>query len=213
VTAFGNAGGAGGRPLAAPGRITGLHQAIVARGDDGTQERLTGLIETDVDLQAGDSGGPLVDSKGRVIGMNTAASVGFQFNDLLTGEAYAIPIGRALAVARQVEARRRSVDVHVGPTATVGVFTGPPSAYGFGFYRGTRGALVIAIVPGSPAAKAGLSAGDVITTFAGKLIRSPDDLQATLLSRAPKERVVLAWIDEFGHATHATVRLISGPPQ
>jgi S1-C subfamily serine protease len=159
VTAFGNAGGAGGRPLAAPGRITGLHQAIVARGDDGTHERLTGLIETDVDLQAGDSGGPLVDANGRVIGMNTAASVGFQFNDLLAGEAYAIPIGRALAVARQVEARRRSADVHVGPTATVGVFTGPPSAYGFGFYRGTKGALVIAIVPGSPAAKTGLSTG------------------------------------------------------
>jgi len=135
------------------------------------------------------------------------------FNDLLAGEAYAIPIGRALAVARQVEARRGAADIHIGPTAAVGVSTGPPSAYGFGFYRGTKGALVIAIVPGSPAAKAGLSAGDVITTFAGKVIRSPDDFQTTLLGRVPKERVVLAWIDEFGHTAHAKVRLTSGPPE
>jgi S1-C subfamily serine protease len=108
--------------------------------------------------------------------------------------------------------RRPSADVHIGPRARVGVYIGPPSAYGFGFYKDTKGALVIAIAAGSPAAAAGLSAGDVITTFAGKRIQTPTDFQTVLLSRAPKERVVLAWVDEFGQPDSAMIVLTSGPP-
>jgi S1-C subfamily serine protease len=213
VTAFGNAGGLGGRPASEPGRIIALHRAITASGDDGTHERLTDLIESSADLQPGESGGPLVDSRGRVIGMNTASAEGFEFNDLLGGEAYAIPIARVLAVASQVHAGRASRTVHVGPTAGIGAYTGRPSAYGFGYYGGTRGALVVAIAPGSPAARAGLSAGDVITTLGGRRIESPDSFVAVLLSRAPSETVHLAWVDEFGHAGSAKVRLGSGPPE
>jgi S1-C subfamily serine protease len=145
--------------------------------------------------------------------MNTAAAEGFEFNGLLGGEAYAIPIARVLAVARQVQGGRRSAAVHVGPTAWIGVYTGRPSAYGFGYYTGTKGALVIAIAPGSPAARAGLSGGDVITTFAGKRVESTDDFLTIVLARAPKETVAVSWVDEFGHATGAKIRLTSGPPE
>jgi S1-C subfamily serine protease len=112
-----------------------------------------------------------------------------------------------------VEARRPSADVHVGPTARLGIYIEQPSAYGFGFYKGTKGALVVGIAPHSPAAATGLSAGDVITSFAGKQIRSPTDFDSVLLSRAPKERVELAWVDEFGRTESAKVVLTSGPPQ
>src|SRR5437870_5118992 len=79
VTALGNAGGAGGRPDPAPGRVTGLGRSIVATDGEGRSEQLVGLIRIDAALRPGDSGGPLVSAAGRVVGMNTAASVGFRF--------------------------------------------------------------------------------------------------------------------------------------
>src|SRR6478609_11427610 len=81
VTALGNAGGKGGTPSVATGAVTALNQGITAsdEGSGANSEQLTGLIETNADIQPGDSGGALVNSYGQVIGMNTAASSGTQF--------------------------------------------------------------------------------------------------------------------------------------
>ena len=77
VVALGNAGGVGGTPSVAAGSVTALNQSITA-SDEGaaTSEQLSGLIETNADIQAGDSGGSLVNSYGQVIGVDTAASSG-----------------------------------------------------------------------------------------------------------------------------------------
>ena len=75
VVALGNAGGKGGTPSVAAGTVTALNQSITAADDlSGVSEQLTGLIETNADIQPGDSGGSLVNSYGQVIGMDTAAS-------------------------------------------------------------------------------------------------------------------------------------------
>ena len=75
VVALGNAGGVGGTPSVAAGSVTALNQSITASDEgSGTSEQLSGLIETNADIQAGDSGGPLVNSHGQVIGVDTAAS-------------------------------------------------------------------------------------------------------------------------------------------
>jgi len=80
VVGVGNAGGTGGTPSAAGGTVTALNQSITASDEgDGTSEQLTGLIETNANIQAGDSGGSLVNSAGQVIGMDTAASSGTSF--------------------------------------------------------------------------------------------------------------------------------------
>src|SRR5262249_45372624 len=76
VTAYGNGGGAGVDADGAPGKVRATGRSITASDGQGSGERLTGLIQTDVGLEPGDSGGPLVDSNGRVVGMNTAASTG-----------------------------------------------------------------------------------------------------------------------------------------
>jgi S1-C subfamily serine protease len=82
VVALGNAGGAGGTPAVAAGSVTALNQSITASDESsGSSEQLTGLIETNADIQAGDSGGPLVNSHAQVIGIDTAASTSFQFGD------------------------------------------------------------------------------------------------------------------------------------
>jgi len=80
VVGVGNAGGTGGTPSAAGGTITALNQSITASDEgDGTSEQLTGLIQTNANIQPGDSGGALVNDQGEVLGVDTAASAGFQF--------------------------------------------------------------------------------------------------------------------------------------
>ena len=79
VVALGNAGGKGGTPAVAAGSITALNQSITASDEgSGSSEQLSGLLETNANIQAGDSGGPLVNSHGQIIGIDTAASSSFQ---------------------------------------------------------------------------------------------------------------------------------------
>ena len=90
------------------GTVTALNQSITASDDgDGTSEQLSGLIETNADIQPGDSGGSLINTSGDVIGMDTAASAGtsFQYNGQSSGtQGFAIPIDTALTIAKTIEA-------------------------------------------------------------------------------------------------------------
>lgn len=214
VTAYGNGQGAGGVPAAESGAVRALGRTITASDGQGSAERLTGLIQTDVPLEPGDSGGPLVDSSGRVVGMNTAASSSFRFSGYqeASSRAFAIPIGRALSLAGQIRQGRASATVHVGPTAMLGVTVRPQDSSGFGGADGP-GAFVAGVLPASPAAKAGISAGSVITGLGGKAINSPDDLTRAILRFAPTDSVAIAWLDELGNRSRATARLAAGPPQ
>jgi S1-C subfamily serine protease len=131
VVAIGNAGGTGGTPSAAGGSITALNQSITASDSgDGTSETLSGLIQTNANIQPGDSGGPLVDTNGHVLGIDTAASGGttFQSPDQSSGnQGYAIPINPANSIAKQIVAGNASSTVHIGATAFIGVAVADPS--------------------------------------------------------------------------------------
>ena len=203
VTAVGNASGTG--LSTKNGKVTGLGQSITV-SDDGTPVRLTGLIETTTSLRPGDSGGPLL-SGGRVIGIDAAASGGFHFRD--SGQGYAIPINRALKIAGQIEAGRRSSTVHVGPTAFLGVALRRASDDG----EDVSGAIVERVAPGSPADRAGIGANDVITSLAGKRVSSLASLKRLVLQASPGQTVRITWIDPSRGKTSASVRLVAGPPQ
>jgi S1-C subfamily serine protease len=224
VVGIGNAGGTGGTPSAAGGTVTALHQSITASDEgNGTSEQLTGLIETNADIQAGDSGGSLVNSAGEVVGMDTAgssSSSGFSFQS--AGEtsgyqSYAIPIGEAIAVAKQIEAGSSSSTVHVGTTAFLGVEIDAASGgSGYGFGDGSdssAGATVAAVITDSPAQEVGLAAGDVITSVDGDTVTSPESLSSALAPYQPGNKVTIGWTDASGETHSATVTLSSGPPQ
>ena len=125
IVGIGNAGGTGGTPSAAGGTVTALNQSITASDEgDSSSEQLTGLIETNADIQPGDSGGSLVDTSGDVVGIDTAASAGFSFQSSgqsSGNQGYAIPINEAISIGQQIEAGTASSTVHIGATAFLGV--------------------------------------------------------------------------------------------
>jgi S1-C subfamily serine protease len=216
VVALGNALGKGGTPSVAVGHITGLGASITASdAGAGTSEHLTGLIHHNAPIQPGDSGGPLVNTAGQVVGINTAASSGFQFqsgqNSSGQTQAFAIPINEALAIAGQIEAGNSSSTVHIGTTGLLGVEVMPASNAAANGVQAGSGAAVAGVVQGTPAAQAGLTQGDVITSAGGQRVTSPSGLQAALEQHHPGDSVAIGWTDQAGQAHTATVALANGP--
>jgi S1-C subfamily serine protease len=239
VVGIGNAGGTGGVPSAAGGSVTALDQSITA-SDQGslgmTYEHLTGLIESNADIQPGDSGGPLVTTSGSVVGMDTAASEseGYSFQGAVTGQGYSIPINEAIATARKIISRKATSSVHIGGTAFLGVYVGSARArtgfnrFGFGSTSTstprtststsrtsspTKGAFVEQVIPNTPAQTAGLAATDVITSIGGSSVASPSDLTKILLRYHPGDAVKVRWTTGSGQAETSTITFASGPPE
>jgi len=216
VVALGNAGGAGGTPSSSEGSITGLDQSITA-GDElgGSSEQLSGLIQSDAAIQPGDSGGALVDSQGRVIGIITAGSAGYEAV-YSGGAGFAIPINQAIATGKQIQSGHGSATVHIGPTAFLGVVVssfGNGGGFG-GLGDGSTGAgvQIVRVADGQPAQKAGLSAGAIITAVDGRSVDSPSTLSGIILGHHPGDSVQLDWSDGSGATHSAKVQLASGPP-
>jgi S1-C subfamily serine protease len=231
VVALGNAGGAGGTPSVAAGSVTALNQSITASDESsGSAEQLSGLIATNADIQAGDSGGPLVNSHGQVIAIDTAASTNYQFGGFGNGgfgsggsgssggsggdgssstgsatQGFAIPINTALSVAKQIEAGQGSSTVHIGSTAFLGLAISTQSS---GY---ASGVTLAGTQSGTPAAQAGLTAGDVVTGLDGKTVTSGTDIQNILIGHHPGDKVTIAWTDTAGQSHTATVTLATGP--
>jgi S1-C subfamily serine protease len=205
VKAVGNAGGTG-RLTSASGTVTGLGRDITVSADQGGSERLTGLIETNAAVRPGDSGGPLLNAGGQVVGMDTAASVGYAGQQPATDTGYAIPITTALSIAGQIQRGDASATVHVGGTAFLGVEVTANS------YEGS-GAVVASVVPGSPADAAGLISDDLITSFGGQTVASPAGLTAIVMTQKPGTPISATYVDQTGATQTTTVTLGSGPAQ
>jgi S1-C subfamily serine protease len=202
VVGIGNAGGRGGTPTAATGTLVALDERIEsANVYDNTSERLDHMIATDADIEPGDSGGPLVDRSGRVIGIDTAGSRGS--TGFLMRRGFAIPIDAALAEVRLIEAGRSSDTLHVGQTAFLGVEVGREHQAGL---------AVTAVLAGTPAAQAGLAAGDVIVSLDGRTLDSPEALSAVLCRHVPGDAVQMVWDDESGAQHSSGILFASGPP-
>ncbi|PAT31129.1 serine peptidase [Vandammella animalimorsus] len=166
----------------------GLENSVTA-GIVSAKQRDTGsylpFIQTDVAVNPGNSGGPLLNMRGEVVGINSqiySRSGGFM------GISFAIPIDEAMQVSEQLKGNGRVV------RGRIGVRIGPVSAEvaeSLGLERRNAGALVSAVEPDSPAASAGLQAGDIITHFNGKAIDSVSDLPRLVGSTAPGSQSTL----------------------
>ncbi|HET7820676.1 MAG TPA: trypsin-like peptidase domain-containing protein [Ornithinibacter sp.] len=206
VVAVGNAGGRGGTPSAVAGTVRALDQQITVQDErDGSPQRLTGLIQLDAAIVPGDSGGAVVDADGKVVGLVTAASAGAGSGDPSAAVGFAVPIDQARSIARQIIDGRSSSTVHIGGTPFLGVQLVPGSSLG------AAGAQVAGVVPGSPAARAGIQQGDEVTALDGDAIASADALHAAVATHEPGDSVKVAWTDAAGTKHRATLKLGSGP--
>jgi S1-C subfamily serine protease len=205
VQAVGNAGGTG-RLTFASGTVTNVDQAITVGDEQGdSPEHLSGLIETNAAVRPGDSGGPLLNSSGQVIGMDTAASASNDVAQTTTNDGYAIPINDAMSIVRQIESGNGSGSVHVGGTAFLGVES-TPSSY-------SSGAEISAVVPGSAAEAAGLTAGDLILSVGGHTISTPQELSDIVLTQRPGASISAVYLDQAGATQTTNLTLASGPPR
>jgi S1-C subfamily serine protease len=231
IVGIGNAGGVGGAPDVAPGTVTALDQSITATDQSGgSAEKLAGLIQVNANIQPGDSGGSLVNTAGQVIGVDTAASADqHQFSSLgsagqgnlgqnAPAQGFAIPINQALSIAQQIVSSKSSATVHIGGTPMMGVSVAALSGQGAGAGIGGQGAaqqvsgaIVAAVVPDGPAAQAGLSAGDVITSLGGQPVDSPTALTNLMNQHHPGDKVQVSWLDQAQQQHTATVQLVTGP--
>ncbi|WP_291057796.1 trypsin-like peptidase domain-containing protein [Herbiconiux sp.] len=203
VTAVGNAEGTGDL-VAASGTVTALQQSITTQSESGvSSEDLTGLIQVDADIVSGDSGGPLLNADGAVVGIDTAASSG---SAEITG--FAIPISTALEIASQIVAGDESGTVQIGASGFLGIGLAQSTATATG---SAAGALVAGVYENTPAAEAGLVAGDTITAVNGTAVASGTALSAAIAQMEPGESVTLGWTTAAGAAQSATVTLIAGP--
>ncbi len=163
----------------------GLENTVTA-GIVSAKQRDTGdylsFIQTDVAINPGNSGGPLINMRGEVVGINSqiySRSGGFM------GISFAIPMDEAMRVSDQLRTTGRvsrgRIGVEIAPvTKDVAESIGLGKA---------QGVLLRGIEEGSPAEKAGLEAGDIITRFDGKPIDKPADLPRAVGNTKPGSKV------------------------
>ena len=159
------------------GVVSGLARSIIASDGMGNSESLEGVIQTDAAINPGNSGGPLLDTKGNVVGVNVATSHGAE------NIGFALPADVVKGVVESVQTYGEIVRPYIGVrylmlSEQVAATNEIAIDYGAWIVNG-RTARDFAVEPGSPAAKAGLKAGDVITKIDGVILR--DESLSTVL--------------------------------
>lgn len=191
-----------GSPLGLSGTVTlGIISAknrAVTAGDSGSENSFINALQTDAAINPGNSGGPLVDSTGSVIGVNSAiATLGSAFGSQSgsIGLGFAIPINQARKTADQLIKNGKATYPVLGVSIDMK-------------YEG-EGALITkndkAILPGGPAAKAGLKAGDVIIKFDGRTISSAEELIVAIRAKNVGDKVELTYTRNSVSATITVV--------
>ncbi len=159
------------------------------------------FLQTDAAINPGNSGGPLVNMRGEVIGINTAIIRGG------SGIGFAIPSNLARRVSSELLATGRVSRGWLG--VSLQPLT-PELAESFGV-KDRKGALVADVVPGSPAATAGIRAGDVVRTFNGRAIQDPSDLAREVgLARPGQAATLTVWRDRREHTLTVTLAQTPG---
>ena len=165
-----------GSPFGLQGTVTtGIVSAVGRTISSDNSFSISGAIQTDAAINHGNSGGPLLNATGKVIGVNSQIESEGGGSD---GVGFAISSDTVTSVVKQLLASGKVEHAYLG--VSVGPTTG-------------SGARVGSVKSGSPAAAAGLKAGDVIKAFGGHRILSPEDLIAAVNAKQPSDKVTITY--------------------
>ena len=173
VVAVGFALDLDGGPTVTRGIVSALNRTI--ENGDGA---LDGLIQTDAAISSGNSGGPLVNSRGQVVGINTAVFTSTA-NTAANNVGFSISVGEALPVIEELRAMSN------GATRVEGYL-------GVGLQGredGGRGALIKEVAPDSPADRAGLLAGDIVVSAGGTPVDGQPAFVAAIRDLSPGDSI------------------------
>ena len=177
-----------GSPFALAQTVTaGIISAKNRTIDQGAPGQFQHFIQTDAAINPGNSGGPLLNMDGEVIGVNTAIytqSAGYQ------GIGFAMPSNTVVAVYNDlIGATHKVTRGSIGVSFHSELSSAVNRVYGF-----KNGVLVQQVQPNGPADKAGIKAGDIITTVDGRSIKDGDDLVNEIASRRPGSTIRLGYV-------------------
>jgi S1-C subfamily serine protease len=178
---------------------TGVISAVQRTIQAPNNFQIDDVLQTDAPINPGNSGGPLIDATGKVIGINSQIATGGSASQGSVGIGFAVPIDTAKQIIPELKQSGRVDRGYLGiASATIDKTLKDLNL------PVDHGALVQSVAPGSPAARAGIRAGDlpatldnhpiqlggdIITKVAGKEIRTKDDLEAAVADRKSGEKV------------------------
>ncbi|MBI2097537.1 MAG: trypsin-like peptidase domain-containing protein [Candidatus Vogelbacteria bacterium] len=190
------------------GVISGLYRSIVAGDEFGDAEQLDEVIQTDAAINPGNSGGPLLDLRGRVVGVNVAVARGSE------NIGFALPINLVKSAVESVKKNNKIIRPYLGLrytkiTPELKEKNDLPFDYGALVRRGET-AEDLAVIPGSPADKAGLVENDIILEIDGVKLDGDKNL-STIVRRKQVGETVTLKIFHRGETKTITARLAAAP--
>jgi len=179
VVAFGSPLGLGGTVTS--GIVSALDRAVSVGGDvtggQASASTVLNALQTDAAINPGNSGGPLVNTQAQVIGINSAiATTGAEGGSI--GVGFSIPINEARRIAQELESTGHATRTVLGASVTTGG-------------QELTGAVLGAITPDGPAAKAGIRQGQTVSRVDNRMIAGGKELVAAIREHAPGDRVTL----------------------
>jgi len=178
-----------GSPFGLQATVTaGIISAKDRGGIGGTAHQFQRFLQTDAAINPGNSGGPLVDLAGQVIGINTAIITGSRGYE---GVGFAVPSTAAINVYNQIVANGRVTRGSIGVSFHEDLGTNPITLKSLG---APYGVAIESVEAGSPAEKAGLKGGDVITSVNGHPVKTGNDLVNPIAQAPIGSKVVLTYM-------------------
>jgi len=178
-----------GSPFGLPNTVTaGIVSALQRTIQAPNQFTIPNAIQTDAPINPGNSGGPLINAAGQVIGLNDQIetnNTNGQGEGSSSGVGFATPSNSDVRIAKEIIATGQAHNAYVG------VSLDPSVQGGAGISKGSASSSSQPIQPNSPASKAGLQAGDIITAVDGTHVASVNEFVATIANYAPGDTVTL----------------------
>jgi serine protease Do len=190
-----------GSPFGLNATVTaGIISAKDRSGIGGAGHQFQRFIQTDAAINPGNSGGPLVDLSGQVIGINTAIITGSRGYE---GVGFALPSSTAISVYNQIISQGRVTRGSIGVSFQEELGTNAITLKELG---APHGVVIMGVEPGSPAEKAGLKGGDVITAVNSKPVKTGNDLVNPIAQAPIGSKVKIDYVrDRSAKETSAVV--------